>query len=68
MGSARAELTTVGTLIGHGISEEQRSRCALVMKVQGADEEWEEVIVPDMAIVAHGQENTPSIHHRQCHC
>lgn len=47
----RAELTTVGTLIGNGVAEEQRSRCALVMKVRGADEEWEEVIVPDMAIV-----------------
>jgi hypothetical protein len=47
----RAKLTTVGALIGLGTADVMRSYCALVMTVRSGDEEWEEVIVPDMAIV-----------------
>lgn len=47
----RAKLTTVGALVGQGTAEIMRSHCALIMTVYGADDEWEEVIVPDMAIV-----------------
>jgi hypothetical protein len=48
---ARAELTTVGELIGAGAERKLRDRCALVMRVRNLDEEWEEVIIPDVSIV-----------------
>lgn len=48
---ARAELTTVGELVGPGAERKLRNRCALVMRVRNLDEEWEEVIVPDVSIV-----------------
>lgn len=48
---ARAHLTTVGELLGPSAPRKLRSRCALVMSVRGLNEEWDEVIIPDVSIV-----------------
>lgn len=48
---ARTHLTTVGQLIGAGAERKLRDRCALVMSVRGLNEEWDEVIIPDVSIV-----------------